>query len=102
MSSLHYHCKNCNKPVERAIEGELICQNCYNQSEMSPADIELNKQIEHAINHCPDCDCKYTTAADKEHGRCKKCQLEIEEDAINMQTEMLIEQSWSDLDNHPF
>jgi hypothetical protein len=30
-----YHCKQCGDPVERAIEGELICEDCWTLNQMS-------------------------------------------------------------------
>lgn len=46
-----YTCKHCGKPVEQAIEGELVCERCYDTDEMTPEEAE----IQWYMTHCSEC-----------------------------------------------
>ncbi len=40
-----YHCK-CGKPVERSIEGKIVCQDCWDRSQMSLEDIKASEELD--------------------------------------------------------
>lgn len=63
-----YVCTECGKPVERTIEGELICEDCYAMSDMSPEEIKWQR---HHVTHCQVCDVETGHP-----GLCTKCRKE--------------------------
>jgi hypothetical protein len=85
-----YVCKECKVEIERTIEGELICESCWNRHE-DPEGAEVSAQIHYALTHCCDCDNPLKTAREKENMRCNKCQNELKHEDV-----------WGDLDEQPF
>lgn len=71
-------CKYCGKPVEQAIEGELICSRCWNRSQMSAEEQAESDEIEWMMTHCNDNDCKVVLKFpdEKESLFCRKHQIE--------------------------
>jgi hypothetical protein len=68
------NCKKCGKPVEKAIEGECICVDCWTLAQMSVDDIQAMKEREWFDTHCPGCEQTFKTKQEKEAGYCKACQ----------------------------
>lgn len=75
-----YKCKRCGKPVEQAIEGELICSACWNNQQKSQKELAEDAQIEHFLNHCTDCGKKLITATEKHSNYCRSCWQQMADD----------------------
>lgn len=60
-----YRCKQCSIPWERAIAGELICENCWNWSQMNDEERaqadEITRQLASMTRHCALCDAAIQT-----------------------------------------
>lgn len=54
-----YTCKSCGDPVFVAVEGELVCPDCWNEAQMSEAEAQAEQQIREyqrwAASHCEHC-----------------------------------------------
>lgn len=72
------NCK-CGKPVEKAIEGEIICENCWSWGQMSAEDRESVKIQIWFENHCAGCEKK---CKPNENGLCTNCQAEFEKELM--------------------
>ena len=70
-----YKCKACGKPVEQAIEGELICSGCYSQRQMTQEEYERELEIRYFATHCSECGRKIP--ASRSFGVCKRCEEEF-------------------------
>lgn len=55
-----YSCKHCGRPVERAIEGELVCEACWSREQQTEeerqADAEIAQWERWSRSHCEDCE----------------------------------------------
>lgn len=69
-----YVCKECGKPVEQSIEGELICSDCWTLSQMSTEDRAFEKSVAWFDTHCAVCE-KVTPQRTLERtgGFCNEC-----------------------------
>lgn len=76
--SIWYLCQSCRDPVDRTIEGELICSRCWNLSQtdraVSRIDREIATYLAWAEVHCEGC-----SAGLKGGGLCPSCQGERQE-----------------------
>ena len=79
-----YCCKHCGKPVEIAIEGELICNACWTRSQQSSESIELDETIEFMTTHCANCERLRGGLQELDWGYCHTCQRENELDLADM------------------
>lgn len=50
------NCKICHKPIERSIEGELICADCWTTSQQDPESRAFDALMEWYETHCADCE----------------------------------------------
>lgn len=74
-----YRCKHCFRPIEVAIEGELICPACYSQEDALPE----QKEIAWLKSHCMDCDKPIPHGG----GYCTTCQAKNEQAMITLKRE---------------
>lgn len=69
-----YHCQDCGRPVERAIEGELICADCRAAREISAGKVDPEGAIMHwYLTHCHECERPLPGG-----GICQQCQRELD------------------------
>ena len=72
-----YYCKRCGKPVERSIEGELVCERCWLRGEADPALLAEEEALRRAVaaspTHCPDCGRPLVSWSDRLNGCCQEC-----------------------------
>lgn len=50
------NCKHCGRIVETSIEGELICQRCWDEQQMPDEEQAMQADIRWYNSHCQDCD----------------------------------------------
>src|SRR4029077_4623875 len=73
-SSGDYFCKRgCGRRVEQAIEGELICQECWYYEQMSDEERKVNEDVQWMQTHCPVCEKKLDSLNRGPQGYCKPC-----------------------------
>ncbi len=71
-----YTCKHCGKPVERTIEGELICEQCYaSLTEDTPSKEDL-EAMRYYYTHCSVCD----KPGRFHHQICPQCRKDLEKE----------------------
>jgi hypothetical protein len=85
-----YDCYRCGKPVERAIEGELICSQCWSQGEMDDdaraCDAAIEEYEQWGKTHCPRCEGMWLGG-----GLCPTCTEEdAQEDAMLVNVGMFV------------
>jgi len=78
LDSGSYYCKGCGDPVERAIEGELICADCWNLAEMSEAEAVADRQMREYLAWAS-CHCESCKKELRGGGVCPECQAERDE-----------------------
>jgi hypothetical protein len=85
-------CKECQKPVFQAIEGELICESCWSWGQMSTEERERNEEIDYMLTHCNENDCEALLCTKKERETlfCKKHYAQFDNEDLG------------DLNKHPF
>jgi len=64
-----YVCKHCGRPVERTIEGELVCADCYSQLELTEEQRRERAEMQYYLTHCQECDRPLPGG-----GLCKACE----------------------------
>lgn len=45
-----YRCKMCGNPVEQSIEGELICERCWNRRQMTDEERQQEAEMEEYLS----------------------------------------------------
>jgi len=73
-----YTCKHCKRPIEQAIEGELVCPACHSQEDM----LSEQEEIAYLASHCPDCG-----ASVRGGGYCPDCQAENDQVLASLRLE---------------
>jgi hypothetical protein len=72
------NCKHCGCSIERAIEGELICERDWARSQQLVEIIALEEDIAWFENHCADCEKAFSPALLERHqGFCPNCLAEM-------------------------
>lgn len=70
------NCKECGRPVERAIEGELICEDCWTKGQMSEEELAFDEAVNWFRTHCAQCEKEFKPGKLID-GYCKKCYNDI-------------------------
>jgi hypothetical protein len=81
-----YVCKECRASVELAIEGELICEDCWTMGQWSEEEWAMYRELLWFKTHCLVCEEQFSsTTIERYGGYCQPCYALMQEQFGHLQ-----------------